>query len=216
MDDDDEPQITKNGQKKLDRQSRSVLFEGASISQLGLLFGQDNRTVSKKLQGCQPCGKRAGFAIYKIKDAAPFLCTPVGDFETYLRTMHHRDLPPLLTKEFWSGQRTKLAYEEELGDLWRTDDVIAKLSTVFQTLRTALLLLSDGVEREVAFTEHQRELLKTQIDATLENMRVSLIEDFEGDEGTGESKSRANPSSVDEYDDEAFFHVEEEDENEGL
>lgn len=168
--------------KRLDRISKSVLFQGASISQLGLLFGKDNRTVSLKLQGCEPCGKRAGFAIYRIRDAAPYLVTPVGDFEAYLKKMNHKDLPPALTKEYWQGQRARQQFEEEEGDLWRTDDVVAKFSHAFQSLRTSMLLFSDAVEREVAFTDHQRDLLKDLVDASLEEIRVNLIADFEGDQ----------------------------------
>lgn len=210
-------------QLRMDRVTRAIIYRGCSLQQLSTLFGLDSRTVAKKLDGVEPWDKRGAFPVWRVRDAAPYLCTPVGDFETYLKTMHHKDLPSQLTKEFWSALRIKQQYEEEKGDLWRTDFVIAKFSQAFQTVRTALLLLSDSVEREVQFSERQRELLKSMVDAALEECRERLVQNFSGEEADDDDDFAADAPRTeldDGPDDEAFWSTgpgpEDEEEDHGL
>lgn len=177
-----------------------MLFQGCSVSELGHIFGMDNRTVAKKIQSVQSCGARAGHPIYQIRDAAPFLVKPAGDIGEYIRGMHHDELPPLLNRNYWAGQREKLRFEEETGDLWRTADVLDLYATTFQTVRTHLLLLGDSVERETQFSDDQREKLKNLIDGTLENVRDAIVDKF-GKEVFDEPKSDV------EEDDDAYFSV---------
>lgn len=167
-------------QKRLDAKTKAMIYEGVSVSQLGLLFGQDNRTVAKRLATVLPCGTRAGFPIYSIAEAAPYLCKiPAEEIDRRIRTMNHEDLPPLLTKNYYAGKRERLRYEEETGNLWHTEDVLAHIAEAFKTCRTELLLLSDAVEREMALPERARSILKGLIDGCMENLRKSLTEGVE-------------------------------------
>lgn len=163
---------------EFDDQSRAMLFEGASISQLATLFGYDNRTVTKRIYGLKPSGKRQGHPVYAIKDAAPYLVDPIGDIEAHIKKMNHRDLPPLLLKEFWNGQMARLKFEREQGLHWPTDQVIEHYSKVFQTFRTRILLATDLVEREAEMTERQRNACKRLLDGLMADIRADLIEKF--------------------------------------
>lgn len=164
--------------KVQDETTRAMLFEGASISQLAKLFGLDNRTVSGKLQFVRPCGKRAGHPIYLVKDAAPYLVKPTGDIEAYIRKMNPAELPPMLQKEYWAGQHARLKFEEDRGDLWRTEAVVEKFADVFKVLRTSLNLLQDRVEREIELNDKQRAIIRAHTDSALRDLNKSLVEKY--------------------------------------
>lgn len=162
----------------MDANTRAMLFEGASISQLATLFGYDNRTVAKRIFGLKPSGKRRGHPVYAVREAAAYLVDPVGDIEAHIKKMNHRDLPPLLLKEFWNGQMARLKFEREQGWHWPTDKVVEHYSKVFQTFRTRILLAVDLVEREAEMTERQRNACKRLLDGLMADVRADLIEKF--------------------------------------
>lgn len=162
-----------------DEQTKAMLFDGASISQLAALFGSDNRTIAKKIQGLSACGRRKGHPIYSVKDAAAFLVTPNIDIEAAIRKMRPEDLPAALQREYWSAQRARLAFEEDQGDLWRTQDVIEHFAKVFKTLRTVLVLLPDTVERDAIMTDRQKSVVQTLIDTALKDLHKTLVQEFE-------------------------------------
>lgn len=201
--------------KRVDRTSKVMLYQGASIGQLGLIFGMDNRTVSRKLGLLSPKGTRGGHPIYSIREAAALLVKPVGDIEEHIKKMHHRDLPPMLLKEFWSGQKARLDYEEATGDLWRTDAVIEHVSEAFKQCRTELLLMSDAVEREQSLSERARTILKGLIDGCLGGMRTRLFSAFP------EDRLDQDEEDIDFYfddltQDDEFFRVDIENEDDDL
>lgn len=162
-------------------ESRNQLFQGVSISDLTIIFRLDRRTIQDKIANVPACGKRRGFSIWKIRDVAPYLVRPAGNIEDTIKSMRPNDLPPLLTKEFWNGQRSKLRYEEEIGERWKTDRVIEVLGKVFKTIKMNLLLVPDALERKTSLTDQQREEVRLAIDGTLEEIRDDLVGQFQGD-----------------------------------
>jgi hypothetical protein len=159
-----------------DENTEAMLYQGANITQLGKLFRMERRDITAKISGhVAPCGDRGGYPIYFIHEVAPFVVKPMYDVETYLKRMHHNDLPKHLSKEFWAGLRTRQEYLKAEGDLWETDKVIEVLGDVFKKLRMTLLLAGDTVERELVFTPEQREKLRTIIDGSLNDMADGLV-----------------------------------------
>lgn len=167
--------------KTLDADSKAIIYEGVSVSQLGHIFGIDNRTVTRKINGLAPCGTRVGYPIYSLKDAAAYLVEPKGDIGEHIKKMNHRDLPPMLLKEFWTGQNARLKFEEDQGDLWRTEHVIEHEAEVYKTLRMTLLLTRDRIERETELTDKQRSIIDNTIDGALGDLYESLINRFQND-----------------------------------
>jgi hypothetical protein len=161
-----------------DEETKAVIYEGASVRQLAIMFRMDPAVVSRKIAGLIPVGRRRGSTIYSIPEAAARLVKPGYEIERYIMEMNHLDLPPLLAKEFWNAQRSRLAFEEANGDLWRTADVVRGFAEVFQTLRMALLLMADAVERETSLTDGQRLTIRRLIDGALLECRTKLIEKF--------------------------------------
>lgn len=170
--------------KVADADSKMILVEGASISQLGQLFGMDNRTVASKIHAVDPVGRRAGHPIYAVKEAAPYLVETqldVNDIEVvinYVRKLNHTNLPKMLTKEFWAAMTAKQRFEENAGDLWRTEDVVEAYSELVNTIRMPLVLAIDTVQGEVELSERQRQLMTALIDNLLGELSHAVVKQF--------------------------------------
>lgn len=175
------PKAVGLGAKMMDEESRAILYDGCSLSQLSTIFDSDNREVARKIKNLAPCGERMGYPIYKLSEAAAFLIPPQGDIAEAIKKMSPKDLPPALTKEFWAGQHARLKFEEDQGDLWRTSYIIEKLSELFKTLRMSILLMQDQVERQTALTDQQRDIIRTMTDGVLNDLANSLIERFKNE-----------------------------------
>jgi len=188
------PKAVGLGAKLNDDESRALLYDGASLSQLALLFDLDNREIARKLHGVSPCGERQGYPIYRVKDAAPFLVPPeTRDIEKAIKRMSPKDLPPALTKEYWSAQQARLKFEEDNGDLWRTGDVIEAMSETFKTLRMSILLLRDQVERQTDLTDRQRDIIQTSIDELLNRLADSLLKRFQNEQRSQPDEQWTDP-----------------------
>ena len=189
------------GAKLNDDETRAIIYEGCSLSQLSTLFNIDNREIARKLHGVSPCGERMGYPIYKIADAAPFLVPPnKRDISEAIKRMGPRDLPPSLTKEYWVAQKARAEFEEDQRDLWRTADVIEVLGEVFKTSRMSILLMRDQVERQVELTDKQRDIIQSLIDEVLEGMANSLVKKFKDDNHRPGSQHWEDPDEANEED----------------
>ena len=168
-----------------DAASNAMIFDGCTQSQLCTIFKMDRRTMSAKLVtgNVKPAGVRAGFPIYYIHEVAPHVVKPLYDIETYLKRMHHNDLPKHLSKEFWAGMRAKQEYQLKEGELWPTEQVIGVMGEVFKRLRMSMLLIQDAVEREHMLTAQQRDKISSLIDGALNDMADGLITQFQEPEG---------------------------------
>lgn len=162
----------------LDEESRALLYEGANLSQLGILFGMDHRVLVEKLHGVPPVGRRGATDIYSIREVAPKLVRPDYDIETYIRKMNHTDLPKMLSKEYWAGQRSRQEFMLKAGDLWETAKVIEKVGELYKMIRMSMLLMIDSVERQVELTPRQRDIIKELADGTLRDLHKTVIEHF--------------------------------------
>ncbi len=165
---------------KTDDETKALLYEGANMSQLMALFKMDSRMIKEKLHkgNVKPVGKRVGADIYSIYEAAPHLVKPVFDVETYIKRMHHSELPKMLTKEFWSGQRSKQIYEENAGLLWRTEKVVESVGELMKLVKMSTLLMLDAVERQTELTERQRGIIKGLSHGMLDDLQKRIDEKF--------------------------------------
>lgn len=153
----------------LDDESAAALYKGLTISQLQIILEMDRRDLSKKIEAgnVKPAGMRGGFPIYKLKDVMPHVVKPVYDVEAYMRQMNPQDLPKLLTKEYWAGQRSRQEFMLREGDLWPTSKVVSTAGEWFKLVRMSALLCIDTVERQVELSEKQRSIIKGVMDGML-------------------------------------------------
>lgn len=150
----------------------------ANQTQLAAMFRRDPKAMPRLLEGLSPSGERRGAKVYWIDEAAQRLVKPGYEIEDFIRRMHQSEIPPLVAKEFWNGQRARQAYEENEGDLWRTGEMVAAFAEAAQTVRTSMLLFRDALEREEALTEEQSETVQALIDGAIKDIQEALVERF--------------------------------------
>ena len=170
--------------KSVDNETEAVIYQGANMSQLARLFGLDNRTVAAKLYELPPAGQRNGYDYWTIKDAAPYLAEVKVDLEDanklaeYIRKLNHSNLPKMLTKEFWAAMLAKQKYEENAGELWRTERVVEVVSDLVKTVRTPLILARDTVAAQSELSSRQQQVLNSVIDGILEELHEAVVKHF--------------------------------------
>lgn len=164
--------------RQADTTSELVETGEATMSQIAKLFGTDAKTLPQRMKGIVSVGRRNGYKVYNIAEAASRLVKPGYEIEQYIRQMSPQELPPLLNKEFWNGQRARTAFEKEMGNLWPTADVVELLGVTGQGIRQVLLLAVDDVDREESFTDGQRKVFRRIIDAGIVAMKEKLAEAF--------------------------------------
>lgn len=150
----------------------------ATMSQLAQMFETDAKTLPKRLKSVAPRGTRRGYKTYSIREAASFLVKPGYEIEAFVRQMSPQELPPLLLKEFWNGQKARLEYESRLGNYWPTEDVIEYIGELQNTIRMTLLLVTDDVNREQSLSAGQRKVFQRITDAAIATMQKNIVEKF--------------------------------------
>lgn len=167
-------------QKEIEADANPILYHGANKSQLAVMFGLDIRTVGGKLSVLPPSGKIGVTDVWLVKEAAPYLVKPSAQkIEETIRSMSTDALPAHLRKEYWSAKRQEQAYLRDEGDLLHTTEVIGHYAETFKELRTQLLLLGEGVERQMELPQRARELLSAMIDSCMNDMQERLVTRFE-------------------------------------
>jgi hypothetical protein len=157
-----------------------MIYDGVNMSQMSTIFGIDHRVLDQKIHGIPPCGTRNGVNIWQIKDVVPALWKPSAEqVEKHLRTMNHADLPKMLTKEFWAGQRSRQEFETRNRDLWPTVEIVSAVGELFKLIKMNLLLAPDSIEREVEVSDAQRKIFKRVVDGTLKDIHRMIGEKFE-------------------------------------
>lgn len=163
-----------------DAETAGIIYEGATIRQLALMFKMDPKVVTAKVSSLVPVGRRRGTPIYSVPEAAGRLVKPTYEIERVIMNMNHSDLPPMLQNAFWSAQKTRAAYEEMIGDLWRTSRVVRLISVLFNSIRMTLLLLPDTIEREAGLSREQKNVVRRVVEGALVEGRKAVIREFEG------------------------------------
>lgn len=173
----------------LDSDSRAMIYSGCSTKQLAEIFNMKEPDVMRRMAGIDPVGMgRQGNPLYRIREAAARLIKiPVTPemITSHLKRMNPKDLPPVLNKMFWEGVQARRKYEELVGDLWHTTDVIQVLSDTFQTLRVSLLLIPDQLSEKTELTDEQIRMAQSIVDTALEEARERLVDNLRKSSGRG-------------------------------
>lgn len=152
-------------------------LKGVSVSWLATMFRMDHNTCKKKLVNCPDMGKgRGGSLVFDLAQAAAYLIKPKVDLNAFVRSLRPADLPPYLQSEFWEAQNKRQKWEENAGDLWRTDKVVEVFGETFKLMKDTMNLWVDGLERKSGITGEQRKLLVAEIDALQDELHKRLID----------------------------------------
>jgi len=165
----------------LDLESRGAIYQGVSVPQLRAIFNLKDEDVMRRLGDLQPVGTgRMNNPIYNLAQAAARIVRPritPEAIDAYMRTANPASLPPMVSKHYWEGLRTRERYREEVDELWYTEDVMRLLSETFQTIRATLVLLPDTMRGREDMTEAQFRFVQRLVDDMIEDVRVRLVGD---------------------------------------
>lgn len=179
------------------------MLAGVTVSWLSQVFGMDPKTVKAKLADCPPLHRRKAGYVYSLPVACQYLVRPAISPEQYIKTMKPSDLPSHFQQTFWDAALKRQKWEENAGQLWRTEKVIEVLGHTFQTIKFTLQLFPDTLERQTGLSDEQRTILTTLLDQLQQDIYVALVQQAK-DTQTGSQKSEL-PGMVDnedgEYDD---------------
>jgi hypothetical protein len=184
-------------------------LQGVTVSFLAQVFRIDNSAVKRKLVNCPILeSRRRGTTqvqhLYDLATAAKYLVDNEIDAATLISRLKREDLPPAISTAYWDALLKKQKFEENAGDLWRTEKVWEVLSTTFQNLKFTMQLWPETIERLTGLTDEQRELLQemvdgmqqelfnamvkqaketrtgSQLDEVPDNMKIALLDDVPG------------------------------------
>lgn len=154
-----------------------------SVDYLANVFRLSRDTVRKKLADCPEVTPNR----YDFLEASQRLVVPRFSVEEYLRVLKKGDMPPTLLDATWSAMLKRQRWEENAGDLWRTEKVVEVFGEAFKRMKTSLQLFTDAVEQEHVLSEPQRQTLVRLVDGLQRDLHEQLV---------GMVKQKRTPSQV--------------------
>lgn len=167
--------MTVDGHKGPDMEIESV-YRGVTVGWLAQAFHMDPKTVKAKLKDCPPLHRRQNGFVYELDKAAAYLVKPKFNIEEYLKNMSVTELPTKLQNSYWDAQIKRQKWEETARNLWRTEKVVEVFGNVFQTIKFAMQLWPDDLERTAGLTVEQREKLQGALDGLQNELHGKLVE----------------------------------------
>lgn len=146
-----------------------------SISRLANEFGMARETVAKRLRsaGVKPDGKRDGYPVYRLRDAAPALIEVAATDEQ--GEIDPDKLAPEKRRAWFQSERDRMELEAKAGKLIpaleHERDVARILGVVVQTFET----LPDILERDEGLLPHQVDRVQKVLDRKREELYESLV-----------------------------------------
>lgn len=154
------------------------IVKGVTSTWCAHVWGITKRQAQAKLVLCPVFSHTKQGPLYALPEAAKYLSTPVAapvDLERHLRTMRPEEMPPQLQDQFWAMQLKKQKWEEENGDLWRTEKVMDVFSDTFMTIKASCQLWAEDLERTSGLSQEQRKTLTVLVDALQNEVRSKLL-----------------------------------------
>lgn len=153
------------------------LLGGVNVTWLATAFRIDNRTARKRLAGLKPIGFGGrGDEIYDFVDASMYLAPPQRDkFSRWISTLRTSDLPTQLQDSYWAAMRKRQIWEQNAGELWKTDDVAEVMGEVFKTIKSNIQLWVDNIDSNGDMPEDLRNKLQQMADGLQNEIYQSLV-----------------------------------------
>lgn len=163
------------------------IHQGATVSELSLMFGGSQNDVLKKIGGrVEPVTPPGTTPIrYRVRDAAPYLVEHKLDaatIEQIIRKMPPDKLPPKLSDVFWKGQNARLDYQKKQGELWDTALVVKVFTDAFKPCSITIKMFADTVAQTTTLTPEQKAAIQELSDGLLQGLQEALVDQF-GDFG---------------------------------
>lgn len=159
-------------------------LQGVSVSFLAQVFAMDPAKVKRLLVNCpikhtRKRGRTQTQHLYDLATAASYLVEPKVSVEDVLAQIKTADLPPAINTAFWDAQLKRQKWEENAGQLWRTETIRSCIGGMFQSIKFTVQLWADTIERQTGLSEEQRDLLNEMTDKLQQDIFTSLQENAE-------------------------------------
>lgn len=156
-------------------------LQGVSVSFLAQVFQMDPAKVKRLLVNCpikhtRKRGRTQTQHLYDLATAASYLVEPRISVEDVLAQIKREDLPPAINTAFWDAQLKRQRWEENAGQLWRTETIGGAIGGMFQSIKFTIQLWGDTIERQTGLSEEQRDLLNGMTDKLQQDIFESLQE----------------------------------------
>jgi hypothetical protein len=150
-------------------------FVRLSIARLAESFGMSRTTVAARLAmyGVQPDGRRNGYPVYRLKDAAGALVGSTGaDAEGNLDP---RFLPPQQRNAWYQSEARRLDVEMTTGQLVPAAEHEADLADMTKEFVQFLETLPDVMERDCGLAPEQVCAMSESVDRTRESFYQRIV-----------------------------------------
>lgn len=173
-----EPEVDLIGEPEPMSMDIAEVYGGVSAHWLSQVFGHDKNTIKKKMASAnlEIVGYRNGGPLYRISDAAAWLVKPKVDLVSYVKSLRPNDLPPMLNDAYWGAMLKRQKWEENAGDLWRTEAVLEVFGDLALSFKTTVNLWVEEVDRQESLTPEQRKILMELTDKLLEQLHEVMVE----------------------------------------
>lgn len=158
------------------------LPSAVSINWLAQVFRMAPATVRDRLRDCPALvnkprgGKGVQRTIkYDLPTAAAYLVKPKMATKDYLKAVKRGELPAALQQQVWDAMLKRQKWEENAGQLFRTDAIREVLGGTFQTMKFNMQLWVDTLERQTGVTREQREVLTGLVDGLQNDLYDALL-----------------------------------------
>lgn len=149
---------------------------GVSITWLAQVFRMDKNTVKKRIAQCDPIGKKMGHMVYSLRQTCAYLVQPKVDVGQWIKNLRPNDLPPYLQAMYWDALLKRQKWEENAGDLWRTEVILDTFGELAMTIKSQVQLWVENVDRIHNLNVEQRKTITDQSDILLNEIHRILVE----------------------------------------
>lgn len=155
-----------------------------SISRLAAEFGMSRETVAGRIAqaGVQPDGKRKGYPVYRLRDAAPVLVGSTLATVGPDGAIDPEDMDPLSRRHWYAGckdradaQLKEIALREREGELIPSADIRYGVAAALKALTLTLRTLPDVGERDAVLDPRQVEWLAKVTDQMGHELYQALV-----------------------------------------
>ena len=152
----------------------------ASISTLAGWFGVARATVVKRLQqaGIRPDGKRGGYDVYRIRDAAPAIIGAAGRVNEN-GAVDPDTLSPADRKHWYHAELAKMQVQTTARELIPAAEVEAGMAAMAKRMVQFLDTMPDQLERDAGLTPAQVDAVHVSVGRMRGALYESIVADLD-------------------------------------
>ncbi len=160
------------------------VLKGVTVAWLAEAFDMPEASVRYRLRNCpvkmtRQRGDKMQVKLYDLKVATRYLVAPAYSTKEYMRALKRGDLPAQLQESVWNAMLKRQKWEENAGQLWRTEAIRSVLGETFQTLKFTLQLWVETVERQTELSDAQRQIIMNMVDVLQGELYASLVKNMQ-------------------------------------